>query len=716
MSRNTRRIWSCAPLCGLLVLPLTGCQPKGPAPDAGDKKAEQKPAETDPKPEVGAAQARQSPEEIAKEVQSVMDTSVDPCDNFYQYACGGWLKNTKRPDDKPRYGRGFGEVADRNKEVLKRIFEQASQNTADPKALKLGTFYNTCIDEAAVEKAGVEPLKPLLAKVDAATDLPGWMKVLGELHGSTFSGGRALLRFHVTPDSKDPDTYIADVSQGGLGLPDRDFYLKDDDKSKDLRAKYEAHIATMLGLAGEDKAKAAEAAKNIVAFETELAKRSKPRAELRDPQATYNKLGYEGFVALDKNVPWDAYFTGLGYEGSAIGEHLNVSVPSFFKGLGDLLKKTELATLQAYLRWHTINATADYLTKAFVDADFEMQKALTGAEKLSPRWERCTDLTNYSLRELAGPLFVAEKFAGDNKKIALEMIAAIEGALEQGLPSLEWMDDKTRARAVEKMKAITNKIGYPDKWRDYSSLEVKDAFLANVLAAKEFNFRHHGDKIGQKVDRSEWYMPPAMVNAYYNPSANEIVFPAGILQPPYFSQDFPMAMNFGGIGMVMGHEVTHGFDDQGRKFDGKGVLREWWEPEVSKQFEERAACVDKTYSEIEVLPGVKLNGKLTLGENIADFGGIKEAFGAYKNWSKEHPSDKPFIEGLTDDQLFFLGFAQGWCTHSSEESIRLRAVTDPHSPPEQRVNVPLAHFPGFWETFECAEGKPMHVKDACEVW
>ncbi len=699
-------------LCGLLVFPLAGCQPTAPEPTENR-------AETKKTPEVEPEEntpARKSPEEVAKEVLEVMDREVNPCDNFYQFACGGWLKNTKRPEDKPRYGRGFGEVADRNKAVLKKIFAEASTNTADPKAVKLGTFYNTCIDEESVEKAGTEPLKPLLAKIDAATDLAGWMKVLGELHGTALSGRSGLLRFHVTPDSKDPDTYLADVSQGGLGLPDRDFYLKTDDKSKELKAKYEGHIATMLELAGEDPAKAKKAAQQIVAFETELAERSKPRAELRDPDATYNKLGYEGFAALDKSVPWDAYFSGLGYEGSAIGEHLNVSVPSYFKGLGKLLTKTDLNTLKVYLRWHTIDAAAGYLTKAFVDANFKMQQALTGAEKLSPRWERCTDLTNYSLRELAGPLFVAEKFAGDNKKVALEMIAGIEAALADGLPNLEWMDDKTRARAVEKMKAITNKIGYPDEWRDYSKLEVGNALLANVLAAGEFNFRHHGDKIGQQVDRGEWYMPAAMVNAYYNPSANEIVFPAGILQPPYFSQDFPMAMNFGGIGMVMGHEVTHGFDDQGRKFDGKGVLREWWEPQVSKQFDERAACVDKTYSEIEVLPGVKLNGKLTLGENIADFGGIKEAFGAYQTWAKDHPSEKPFVEGYTDDQLFFIGFAQGWCTLQSEEVTRLRAVTDPHSPPEQRVNVPLAHFPGFWETYQCGEGTPMHAENACEVW
>ncbi|MGB1277383.1 MAG: M13-type metalloendopeptidase, partial [Nannocystaceae bacterium] len=421
----------------------------------------------------------------------------------------------------------------------------------------------------------------------------------GELHGTVLRGRSGILTFQVNPDPKDPDTYIADVGQGGLGLPDRDFYLNNDEKSKGLRTKYEAHIATMLQLIGDDKATAETAAKNILAFETSLAKRSKPRAELRDPDATYNKLGFSGFAALDASVPWDAYFAGLGYPGEKVGANLNVSVPDFFKGLGKELKKAKIGTLKSYLRWHTLNASADYLTKAIVDADFEMRKALTGAEKLSPRWERCTDLTNFSLRELAGPLFVAEKFAGDNKKVALEMIAAIEGALAEALPSLEWMDDKTRARALEKMKAITNKIGYPDKWRDYSKVEVGNEFLANVLAAREFNFRHHGDKIGQKVDRGDWYMPPAMVNAYYNPSANEIVFPAGILQPPYFSQDFPMAMNFGGIGMVMGHEVTHGFDDQGRKFDGKGVLQEWWEPEVSKQFEERAQCIDKTYSEIE---------------------------------------------------------------------------------------------------------------------
>ncbi|MCA9715281.1 MAG: M13 family metallopeptidase [Myxococcales bacterium] len=707
----------------LLTLPLLACTESGtPGPETTKAKPlptveQDDPEDAEQTPEADAE--RLDAATIAAEVQATMDASVNPCDDFYQYACGGWLANTPRPPDKPRYGRGFGVVADRNKAVLREILETAGRDaTGDENDRKLGLLYASCMDEATIDAAGIKPLHPYLQQIDAVEGAGDFVEVVGAMQRGVFRGGRVLFSGHVTADDKNPDIYVVQFGQGGTGLPDRDFYLKTDDTSRELLAKYQAHVARMLGFFGEDEARTAEAAKNVVAFETELAKRAVPRHELRDPNKTYNKLGVDGLKALDAAMPWDRFFAGFGYPESQFGPHVVVSVPTYFKGLGGLLKKTDAQTLRDYLRWHLINGTAEHLSRDIVDADFELAKVLSGAESLPPRWERCVDFVNFGVRELVGPAFVKKKFAGESKDIALSMLQGIETAFEANLPGLSWMDDDTRARAIEKAKAVANKIGYPDKWRDYSKLQVKaEDHLGNVVAINRFEVTHNADRVGGPVDRDEWHMPPAMVNAYYNSSMNEMVFPAGILQPPYFSRDFPMAMNFGAIGMVMGHELTHGFDDSGRKFDGKGVLHEWWSEEASTKFDAQAQCVDDLYSAIEVLPDVKLNGKLTLGENIADFGGIKEAHRAYKDWAAANGGDKqPHVDGLTNDQLFFVAFAQGWCTHQSDEVTRMRAMTDTHSPPKQRVNVPLAHFPGFWATFSCEEGAAMHPKDVCEVW
>ena len=651
-------------------------------------------------------------------VLSALDTTVDPCVDFYQYACGGWLRKTKPPADKPRYGRGFGELADRNNAVIRQILETASANAAKPKATttdsKLGATYAACMDEAGIESLGLTPLAPLLSQITAVVDEPTFYSTVGKLHGTFFGGGGPLFNFAVEPDAKRPDVYVAHMLQGGTGLPDRDFYLKTDPQSQQLLTAYQNHVATMLAFLGEPADVAATQAAAIVAFETQLATAALPRAELRDPDKTYHLLGTPGLQQLDAQVPWPQYFEGLGY--SRIGADLNIMTPTYFKELGPVVRATPAPVLRAYLRWHILRTAAPHLTKPLVDADFRFKAILDGSKELSPRWERCVNLTNFGLGELVGQEFVRQRFAGDSKTVALDMIHHIEMAFEAGLPLLSWMDPATRSRAAEKMKALRNKIGYPDKWRDYTKLKPnRREHLGNVIAIRRFQFDREASRIGGPVDSNEWEMPPAIVNAYYNASHNQMVFPAGILQPPYFSADFPMAMNFGGIGMVMGHELTHGFDDQGRKFDGKGVLREWWDPSATAKFSERAQCVDTLYSGIEVLPGVKLNGRLTLGENIADFGGIKEAHAGYRQWLTSH-TDKQPIQGLTSDQLFFLGFAQGWCSHETAESQRLRAMTDPHSPPKQRVNVPLAHYNAFWDAWQCAAGTPMHAAQPCEVW
>ena len=650
---------------------------------------------------------------IGAGVIAALDTTVDPCTDFYRYACGGWLKKTVRPADKSRYGRGFGELADRNNAVLRGILEGAAKTGKGPIDSKLGAFWVACNDEAAQDKAGIAPLAPMLAQIAGVKDEASLLRVVGKLHGSYFAGGGPLFNFFVEPDAKRPDVYVAQVAQGGTGLPDRDFYLKPENKA--LLTAYQEHVARMLGFLGEAPEVATASAAKIVAFETELATIALPRAELRDPDATYNMLGVTGLQGLDAATPWPGYFSALGYD--KIGADLNIATPTYFQKLGPIVRKTDAATLQAYLRWQVLKAAAPHLSAAIVAADFKFTSALTGVKELSPRWERCVGLANAGMGELVGQAFVKERFAGASKETALTMIGHIEAAFEAGLPALAWMDPTTRTRAVEKMKALINKIGYPEAWRDYGKLKLsRKDHLANVIAGRRFQFVRDADRISKAVDKQEWQMPPAIVNAYYNPSVNEMVFPAGILQPPYFSAEYPMAMNFGGIGMVMGHELTHGFDDQGRKFDAKGVLREWWEPSASSKFTERAQCVETLYGGIEVLPGVKLNGKLTLGENIADFGGIKAAYAGYKDW-QTNKREMPLIQGLSNDQLFFLGFAQGWCTLATDETQKLLATIDPHSPPRERVNVPLAHFPGFWEAWQCGAGTPMNAgKTACEVW
>ena len=660
-----------------------------------------------------------SSDPVGVSVLSALDTTVDPCVDFYQYACGGWLRKTQLPADKPRYGRGFGELNDRNLAVLRRILETASANAGKPKPspvdVKLGAAYGACMDEAEVDAVGMTALAPLLSQITAVVDEPTFFTTVGKLHGSFFGGaGGPIFHLIVEPDAKRPDVYVAQILQGGTGLPDRDYYLKTDAQTLALLGAYQNHVATMLAFLGEPPDVAAAQAAAIVAFETRLAGIALPRAELRDPDTTYHLLGVNGLQQLDRKLPWTNYFTGLGYP--KVDVNLNVMTPTYFKEVGAIVRSTPIDTLRGYLRWNVLRTAAPHLGKAVVAADFRFTALLTGAKELSPRWERCANGVNRDLGELVGQQFVHEKFAGDSKTVALDMIHSIEQAFESGLPALTWMDPATRARAVEKMKALRNKIGYPEKWRDYTKLKIsRHDHLGNVIAARRFEFAHDADRIGGKVDDGEWEMPPAIVNAYYNPSHNQMVFPAGILQPPYFSADFPMAMNFGGIGMVMGHELTHGFDDQGRKYDAKGVLREWWDPSASEKFAGRAKCVSDLYSGIEVLPGVKLNGLLTLGENIADFGGIKEAHAGYRKWLGTH-ADKQPVQGLSQDQLFFLGFAQGWCAHETAESQRLHAMTDVHSPPKQRVNVPLAHYPGFWEAWQCAAGTPMHAAQACEVW
>ncbi len=652
--------------------------------------------------------------DVGAAVKAAMDLKADPCQDFYQYACGTWRETTKLPADQVRWGRGFSEIAERNRTINRAILEDAMKLPGDdPNRQKLGMFYGACMDEAGIAAAGTKPIEGWMKDVGKVKNSKDLMATIGKMHGASIPG---LFALGVEGDFKDPDTNIAQMFQGGLGLPDRDYYLSDDEAKKAIRAKYVTFVAKMFTMYGTKPGAAQTMADNILAFETKLAKNSRPRADLRDPDKTYNKLDKVGLQKLTPKLDWDGYFAAIGHPEVT---QINVATPEFFSGLQELVGSTDAATLQAYLQWNVLRDAAPALTKSFDEESFNFYgKTLQGQKEQQVRWKRCVAQTDGAIGDILGQEFIKKQFAGDSKKIAREQIETIQKAFANNLPGLDWMDDTTRQRALGKMGTLINKIGYPDKWKDYSKLKLKkDDYFSNLVAAGRFTFEFEAAKIGKPVDKTEWGMTPPTVNAYYNPLNNEMAFPAGILQPPFFYKDFPAAMNYGGIGMVMGHELTHGFDDEGRKFDAQGKLREWWEPSVSKKFEARAECIDKQYAAYEVQPGLPLNGKLTLGENIADNGGIKQAYSAYKAYEAAHPgTEKPAVEGLTNDQLLFVAFAQTWCSLATPEIERVLVTVDPHSPPRFRVSGPLVNYPQFAETFKCAEGTPMRPTNTCEVW
>lgn len=677
-------------LAGLVLLCLAGAGCSRPSEDTGS---------------VG----RLTREGIRDSVLSAMDLEADPCQDFYQYACGNWIATQELPADESRWSRSFSEINIRNREILKTIVEETAASP-DPELAKVGGFFKACMDEEGVEAAGVAPLQPMLERIGGVNDTETFFDAVGQLQAQ---GVGALLSSAILADFKNPDINITNFFQGGLGLPSRDYYF-DADKSAQLAA-YGKHVENMLALSGRSSEEAAAEAAAVVAFETELARVSRPPAEMRQVERLYNKIDVEGLQQLTPSLPWGRMFAVEGYPDI---QDLNVGTPEFFERLETLVPGTDPSTLRSYLRFHYLSARAGQLPQAFVDEDFGFYgRTLQGQQELRPRWRRCVNAVDASMGELLGRAFVERQFPGDSKEIALSMISGIERAFEGGLAELSWMDDTTRGRAVEKMDAILNKIGYPDKWRDYSGLRVdSEDYFGNTVRARQFEFAYEMDKAGKEVDPTEWGMTPPEVNAYYNPLVNEIVFPAGILQDPFFHRDFPLAMNFGGIGMVMGHELTHGFDDMGSKFDPQGKMEQWWEDEAIQRFAERTACVDELYSGYEVQPDLYVNGRLTLGENIADLGGIKEAFDAYRQHVEEHGEEPPLTEELTNEQLFFVSFAQTWCQKSSVEADRMQVASNPHSPARFRVIGPLASFPQFAETFSCAEGTPMNPTERCEVW
>ncbi len=648
----------------------------------------------------------------AESVVKTLDPSVDPCVDFYQFACGGWFQSFELPADKVSYTRSFSSIDERNEVLVKGILEDAAKKVdAKDDDKRIGDLYGSCVDTATIDALGAKPLAPTLAEIAAVKDPTTLMVTLGHLQQV---GASPLFGFWVEGDFKDPGVNIMHVVQAGLGLPDRDYYLKEGDDAQKTRDAYVATMEKMLGMAGV--AEPSATAKKVYAFELALAKIQKAPEDLRDPTTTYHRIELTGLQAKAPALPFGEMFGAMGVPGLTA---INVTDPDYIEGMGKIVAATDYDTLKAYLAWQYITAAAPLLSAEWVDANFAFfRKELVGQKSDRDRWKKCVDTSTEAFGEIIGKGYVNLAFKGESKPVAQDLIGRIAKSFEANLPGLSWMDDATRTHAKEKLDLVNNKIGYPDVWRDYSAVTTDKAdFFGNVMRSRAFENKRHLDKVGKPVDKAEWWMTPAEVNAYYDPLKNEIVFPAGILQPPFFDATFPAAMNYGAIGMVMGHEFTHGFDDSGAKFDGHGVMTDWWAKDAVDKFGTQTKCVSDLYGTYTITDGLNVNGELTLGENIADLGGIKQAYGAYQSWKGEHGgTEDTRITGMTADQLFFVGYAQSWCSKRTPEIDQLYATVDPHSPPRFRVNGPLSQLPAFQTAFKCKAGKPMAPKTRCEVW
>jgi putative endopeptidase len=637
-----------------------------------------------------------------------LDRTANACVDFYQFANGGWIRNNPTPAAYSRWG-SFDELSEKNQEALTKILNRVSADADAKKASSykmLGTFYNSCMDSVGAERQGAAPLRPRLARIDNVSSIAGLQSEIARLHRE---GVRVLFGFGSTQDAKNSTSVIGGAYQGGLTLPDRDYYLKADPASVELRTKYTDHIAKMFVLAGIAAAQAATDAPKVLALETTLARNSKSRVELRDPVATYNYRTPVQLTSMTPHFSWTRYFADVGNPNIPA---VVVQNPTYFSAVDSLLKAVPLSDWKAYVRWRAIKASAPYLSSAFVNEDFRFNSALTGAKELLPRYKRCTRSTDAGLQDALGQAYVGQYFTPTAKARALEMVHNLEAVFRERLAALPWMSEVTRQQAIAKLRAFAEKIGYPDKWRDYSTLTIrKGPFLNNLIAVNEYENRRDLGMIGKPLDRTQWGMTPPTVNAYYNPSMNEIVFPAGILQPPFFSATADDAVNYGGMGSVIGHEMGHGFDDQGAQFDPQGNLKNWWSDEDLAKFKQRTTLIANQYGEYTVLDTVHVNGRLTLGENAADIGGVAVAYAALQKALAGKPRP-PLIDGFTPEQRFFLAWAQIWRQNIRDEAQRQRIMTDSHSPGRWRANGPLSNMPDFAQAFGCKPGDPMVRGDA----
>ena len=656
-----------------------------------------------------------------------VDKSLDPCQDFYQYACSKWNSANPIPADQVAWGTGSG-LQYWNENILREALEKAAAQTSNRTDYeqKIGDYWAACMDESGIESAGTRDLKTELERIAQMTNKSQLADQVAHIHqavpgawqGDDNQTRAALLGFGQQQDFDDATKVVAAIDQGGLGLPNRDFYIKDDAKSKEIRGQYETHISKMLALSGETPEQAAAEAKTIIAIETAMAQAQMDNVARRDPKNLNNKMSLEQVQALTPSFDWKHYIEVV--EAPPSSPHYLVSSPQFFRSLEPLIQKHSVDDWKVYLRWHLVHGSAPYLGKAFVDENWNFYShTLLGAKQQLPRWRRCVRAADRDLGMALGQAYVAAAFPPESKQRTVAMVHDIEHAMDQDITNIDWMQPVTKEQAKIKLKAVYDKIGYPDHWRDYSSVKVgRNSYLNNVHEATAFEFHRQLDKIGKPVDREEWTMTPPTINAYYDPQLNSINFPAGILQPPYFDSTMEDVVNYGAIGMVIGHELTHGFDDEGRKFDAQGNLRDWWTPEDAKAYEQRGECIANEYTEEIPEAGVKQNGHLTQGEDTADNGGLRLAFMAVNNnlQAEGKSLDAKEADGWTPRQRFFVSYAYSWCEQVRPELMRTLVLTNPHSIPKYRVNNVVSNMPEFQEAFSCKKGSRMVRADQCRVW
>lgn len=666
-------------------------------------------------PVIALGQSAPSKGELRVFDSSLIDKNVDPCDNFYRYSCNNWFKRNPLPPDEIAYGR-FTELAELNRLHLKQILEQASTTSSarTPNQQKIGDEYASCMDTAAIDKAGLAPLQPELDRIAALQSTAGLPALLGHLHAI---GVNAFFDMGSDQDLENASNVISAYGAGGLGLPERDYYTRTDEKSVEQRNQYVDHVHRIFVLAGETETQAQQDAETVLALETRLAKASLTITEERDPQNLNHPTDVASFGKELTNFSLARYVAAA--HAPSTGK-MNDAQPKFFAEFNAILADTPIAQIKTYLRWHLLHAYAGTsMPQSFENETWRFYAhELNGAEKQQERWKQCTERVDREMGEALGQVYVARYFPPAAKHHALEMTIAIEQAMDKDIDQLDWMSPETKVKAKAKLHTVMNKIGYPDKWRDYSKLTiVRGDALGNQERIRQFDFARDLAKIGKPVDKGEWHMSPPTVNAYYDPQQNNVNFPAGYFQPPFFSDKEDDAANYGDMGSTIGHELTHGFDDEGRQFDLDGNLKDWWTKDDEQKFNDRAACMVKQYDAIEAVPGVHLNGKLTLGENLADLGGLWLAWLAWQDeMQAQHADMHAMLDGYTPDQRFWIAYAQQWCTQTRPEQLRTQAQTDPHAPDEYRANTVLSDLPEFAKSFSCKKTDKMVAKPACRVW